>query len=147
MAQDITMFKSQIEEDITLIQQDLSYIDHNLSKPEYAFNYWILSRIFSIDEELIPELITEYSDKAIDCFVHYEESKELYIIQNKYYALDGAVVRQEVADFLNTPISILKNNSYYKSRDLQNAFNKAKDDSEYKIFFIFLPHLKNKTTI
>ena len=137
MAQDITMFKSQIEEDITLIQQDLSYIDHNLSKPEYAFNYWILSRIFSIDEELIPELITEYSDKAIDCFVHYEESKELYIIQNKYYALDGAVVRQEVADFLNTPISILKNNSYYKSRDLQNAFNKAKDDSEYKIFFYF----------
>lgn len=95
------------------------YIDQNLSKQAYTFNYWILSRIFSIDEELIPELITEYSDKVIDCFVHYEDSKELYIIQNKYYALDNMVGRTDVADFLNTPISILKNNNYVKSQDLQ----------------------------
>lgn len=137
MLQDITMFKQQIEEDIALIQKELLYIDNNLSKDAYAFNYWILSRIFSIEEELIPELITEYSDKAIDCFVHYEDSKELYIIQNKYYVLDGTVARTDVADFLNTPISVLKNNNYTKSSDLQNVFNKAKDDVEYKIFIYF----------
>ncbi len=83
MEQDMVMFKQQIEEDIALIQKDLLYIDSNLSKEAYAFNYWVLSRIFGIEEELIPELITEYSDKAIDCFVHYEDSKELYIIQNR----------------------------------------------------------------
>ncbi len=137
MEQDMVMFKQQIEEDIALIQKDLLYIDNNLSKEAYAFNYWVLSRIFSIEEELIPELITEYSDKAIDCFVHYEDSKELYIIQNKYYALDGAVARTDVADFLNTPISVLKNNNYIKSHALQNIFNKAKDDAEYKIFIYF----------
>lgn len=98
---------------------------------------WVLSRIFSIEEELIPELITEYSDKAIDCFVHYEDSKELYIIQNKYYDLNGVVARTDVADFLNTPLTVLKNNNYTKSNDLQNAFNKAKEDSEYKIIFAF----------
>ena len=111
MIQDIKTFKSQIEEDIALIQQEQGYIDPNLSKPEYAFNYWVLSRIFGIDEELIPELITEYSDKAIDCYVHYEENKELYIIQNKYSSLENVVARSEVTDFLNTPISVLKNNS------------------------------------
>ena len=51
MAQDILMFKQQIEEDIALIQKELFYIDSNLSKDAYAFNYWVLSRIFSIDEE------------------------------------------------------------------------------------------------
>jgi len=137
MEQDMVMFKQQIEEDIALIQKDLLYIDNNLSKEAYAFNYWVLSRIFGIEEELIPELITEYSDKAIDCFVHYEDSKELYIIQNKYYALDGTVARTDVADFLNTPISVLKNNNYTKSHELQNIFNKAKDDAEYKIFLYF----------
>lgn len=137
MLQDMEMFRRQIEEDIALIQKDLSYIDDNLSKGEYAFNYWILSRVFSIEEELIPELITEYSDKAIDCFVHYEDSKELYIIQNKYYALDSAVARPDVADFLNTPLSVLKSGNYTKSHDLQNIFNKVKDDREYKIFVCF----------
>lgn len=137
MLQEMEMFRQQIEEDIALLQKDLLYIDSNLSKEAYAFNYWVLSRIFSIDEELIPELITEYSDKAIDCFAHYEESKELYIIQNKFYALDGTIARTDVADFLNTPISVLKNNNYIKSHDLQNAFNKAKDDGDYKIFLYF----------
>lgn len=113
------------------------YIDSHLSKEAYAFNYWVLSRIFSIDEELIPELITEYSDKAIDCFVHYEDSKELYIIQNKYYDLSGVVARTDVADFLSTPLTVLKSNNYTKSNDLQNAFNKAKEDSEYKIIICF----------
>lgn len=137
MLQEMEMFRQQIEEDIALIQKDLLYIDSNLLKEAYAFNYWVLSRIFSIEEELIPELITEYSDKAIDCFVHYEDSKELYIIQNKYYALDGTIARPDVADFLNTPLSVLKNNNYAKSYDLQNAFNKARDDAEYKIFIYF----------
>lgn len=91
-------------------------------------------------------MITEYSDKAVDCFVHYEESKELYIIQNKYYALDGMVARTDVADFLNTPISILKSNNYTKSYDLQNIFNKAKDDAEYKMFFYFFATTKKENT-
>lgn len=137
MTEEVEMFKKQIEEDIALLQKDLLYLDSNLLKEAYAFNYWVLSRIFSIEEELIPELITEYSDKAVDCFVHYEESKELYIIQNKYYALDGTVARTDVADFLNTPLTILNNNDYTRSSDLQNAFNKAKEDCEYKVILCF----------
>ena len=99
MSYDIPMFRQQIDEDIMLIQKELSYINSNLSKNEYAFNYWILSRIFNIDEELIPEMVTEYRDKGVDCFVHYEDSKQLYIIQNKYHLPENPGSRKEVADF------------------------------------------------
>lgn len=137
MVEDMTMFVQQIEEDIELIQRDWGHIDEHLDKKEYAFNYWVLSRLFSIDDELIPELITEYSDKAIDRFAFYEDSKEIYIIQNKFYALDDPVKRNHITDFLKTPMTVLKNGVYQKSLVLQNAFNKAKEDPEYKVFFYF----------
>jgi hypothetical protein len=130
-------FFEQISEDIKLIQRDWSYIDHNIRKNEYAFNYWVLSRIYTLDEELIPDYITEYNDKSIDCFVHYEEAKELYIIQNKYYADLSYVERKEVSDFLTTPLTALDANRYTKSKDLQVLFNTIKNDPEYKIFLHF----------
>ena len=130
-------FKKQIEEDIIIIQEDWNEIDRNYEKEEYAFNHWILENIYNIESELIPNYITEYNDKSIDCFVHYEDDKELYIIQNKYYDTETALGRKEVADFLSTPLSILHKNNYKRSSELQNIFNKAIKDTEYKIFFHF----------
>ncbi len=130
-------FRSQLNEDLDLIQRDWKTLDNNIKKREYAFNYWVINRLYSIDEELIPELITEYNDKAIDCYVHYEDSKELYIIQNKYYSENTILDRPLVADFLKTPLVCLNENRYTKSKELQLIFNKAKDDPEYKIFLHF----------
>ena len=62
--QELLFFKEQIGEDIALIQSRWAYMDAKLIKPEYAFNYWILSRIYSIDEDLIPDYITEYNDRG-----------------------------------------------------------------------------------
>lgn len=146
MDNELFMFKKQMEEDISIIQKELSYIDPHLSKNEYAFNYWVLSRIFSIDDELIPELITEYSDKGVDCYVHYEDSEELYIIQNKFHAYENPVSRPEVLDFLKTPLDLLRANRYNKSVNLQNMFNKAKDDREYKIYFYFFATTKEESS-
>lgn len=135
-------FKQQIDEDIQLIQNDWRDIDLNVEKPEYAFNYWVLSRLYDIDEELIPNNVVEYNDKNIDCFVHYEESKELFIIQNKFYNEGTNLNRKEVSDFLETPLSQLKNNSYKRSKELQDIFNSAIIDSEYKIWLHF--YITNK---
>ena len=77
------VFLNQIKEDIAVLQENFKDVDPRIEKDEYAFNYWILSRIYSMDEELIPTNITEYDDKNIDCFVYYENRKELYIIQNQ----------------------------------------------------------------
>ncbi|MCU0438538.1 MAG: AIPR family protein [Raineya sp.] len=126
--------KEQIFEDIKLIQSENIAFDSKLEKNHYAFNYWILSKLYNIDEEEIPELITEYNDKSIDCFVHFEDSKELFLIQNKFYDDNTFLNRKEVSDFLITPLSILRSNKYKKSLDLQEIFNLAINDPEYKIW-------------
>lgn len=130
-------FKEQIKEDIQLIQRDYGYIDDNLQRDEYAFNYWVLSRLYSLDEEIIPSCVTDIQDKGIDCFVHYEDTKELYLIQNKYYDDNTNVDRNEVADFLKTPLSILLSGKYRRSEELQKIFDRIHGDSEYKIWLYF----------
>lgn len=127
------IFRKQIAEDISLIQRNWGHLDKHLAKDVYAFNYWILSRIYSIDEELIPDLITEYRDKGIDCYVHFEDSKELYIIQNKYYDENTNLNRNEFTDFLQTPLNTLNEGTYPKSNELQKIFNTIKNDPEYTI--------------
>jgi hypothetical protein len=130
-------FKQQIDEDIEIIQNEWKDIDLNVQKPEYAFNYWVLNKLYDLDEEIIPNNVVEYNDKNIDCFVHYEDSKELFLIQNKYYGETTFLNRKEVADFLETPLSQLKNNNYKRSKELQDIFNEAILDSEYKIWLHF----------
>lgn len=145
MNKELDLFREQIKEDISIIQEQWEDIDSNLKEDSYAFNYWILSRIYGLDEEIIHDYITEYNDKSIDCFVHFEENKELYIIQNKYYAEDNAITRMQVADFLETPLAILKENKYKKSPDLQKIFNRILSDPEYKIYLHFFSTTNNKS--
>lgn len=130
-------FKIQIDEDIALIQREFGCLDKRLTRVEFAFNYWVLSRIYSLDEEVISPNITEYNDKSIDCFVHYEDTKELYIIQNKYYEASTAVSRNDVSDFLTTPLSVLQKGRYSKNPEFQRIFDRIKGDSEYKIYLHF----------
>ena len=131
------IFLEQIKEDIKILQENFKNYDNKILKDEYAFNYWILSKIYSIDEELISSYITEYNDKSIDCYVYYPEVKELYLIQNKYYSDTTAVSRPEVSDFLQTPISQLLEGNYPKSKDLQEAFNQIYQDENAKIYLHF----------
>lgn len=133
---DDKIFREQIAEDIALIQENLSW-DTNIKKDEYAFNYWVLSNIYNLDEEECNGNITEYNDKGIDCFVHYKEDKELYIIQNKYYAENTVLNSKDVSDFLTRPIASLDDGEYKRSAELQKIYNLAKKDDEYKIFLHF----------
>lgn len=130
-------FKEQIREDIQLIQKDYGYIDDNLQRDDFAFNYWVLSRLYGMDEEIIASNVTDINDKGIDCFVHYEDTKELYLIQNKYYDEFTSVDRSDVADFLKTPLSILLAGSYKRSAELQKIFDRIHTDSDYKIWLHF----------
>lgn len=128
-------FLNQIEEDIQIIKNYSKY-DSKLDKDEYAFNYWILEKLYNMEEESLDDNITDYNDKGIDCFVHFEDNKELYIIQNKYYSLDVNIKTSDVSDFLTRPLaSLLKKE--YKNRELQKIFLNAIEDNEYKIYFHF----------
>jgi len=130
-------FRRQIKNDLVLIQRDWGHLDQRLSRDEFAFNYWILSRLYSLEEDTIPSHITEANDKNIDCFVHYEDTKELFLIQNKYYEDNTAVSRNDVADFLKTPLSVLLRGDYTRSPELQKIFNRIHQDSDYKIWLHF----------
>lgn len=129
-------FREQIKEDIELLKEKLAW-DSQIGKDEYTFNYWILSNIYSLDEEECNTNITEYNDKGIDCFVHYEDDKELYIIQNKYYDENTPLSSKEVSDFLTRPLAKLEEGNYTRSPELQKIYSRIKEDKEYKIFLHF----------
>lgn len=128
-------FKEQIKEDIRAIQSEYAKNNPLLKSDDYAFNYWILTKLYNIDEEIVEDNITEYSDDGCDCFCFFEESKELYIIQNKYYSNETKLQEQYVVkDFLYRPLNTLEQNAYKRSETLQNIFNKYKNDSDFKIY-------------
>lgn len=130
-------FKTQLLEDIDHIQKYYGYLDNKLNRKEFAFNYWILSKLYSLDEEVVWSNITEGNDKSIDCFVHYEDTKELFLIQNKFYDEGTIISREKVSDFLETPLNTLISGNYRRSIELQKIFDRIRDDSEYKIWLHF----------
>lgn len=99
-------FRQQIKEDIQGLKETLAW-DSNTKSDDYTFNYWILSNIYNLDEEECSTNITEYNDKGIDCYVHYEEDKELYLVQNKYYDEQTRLSSKELSDFITRPLSKL----------------------------------------
>ena len=81
-----------------------------------------------MDEEIISSYVTDVQDKGIDCFVHYEDTKEL-----KYYNDSTNVDRNDVADFLNSPLSILMSGNYKRSEELQRIFDRVHSNIEYHL--------------
>ncbi len=130
-------FQTQINRDIKDIQDEYVRIDPNLVSMDYAFNYWVLLKIFNTEEENVGDFVTDYNDKSVDCYMHFEETKELFIIQCKHFQEDTRVIRTMVADFLKSPLAFLDAGTYKKSKDLQKIYSKAKNDSEYKIYLQF----------
>lgn len=121
-------FRNQILEDINEYQENFATLP-NIEKNEWAFNFWILDKLFAVDENIITDQIIEYKDLGIDCYVFYEETKELYLIQNKYYSDSSKISKEYVVNnFLITGIKALENGTYSKSSELQSVFTKYKDE-------------------
>lgn len=127
-------FKNQIDEDIREYQEKYSWVP-NMEKNEWAFNFWVLDKLFLIDEDVIPSQILDYHDMGVDAYEFCENTKDLYIIQNKYYSTSPLSLEYVKNDFLLRPINALKNGTYTKSEDLQNIFNKYIDDDDFTVYF------------
>ena len=65
-----TNFRKQIEQDIKGYQDNFKFIA-NIHKDEWAFNYWVLDKLFYEDDELIEEKIIDYNDLGTDAFEIY----------------------------------------------------------------------------
>lgn len=127
-------FLNQIHEDIEIIKYNWLEYDSKLQNDYYAFSYWVLNYLYHVDLESISDYITEHNDKGVDCFVHFEDSKELYIIQNFYYSEKSYLKREIISDFLISPLEFLSKGIYTRSPLLQDIYNKIKDDSDYTIY-------------
>lgn len=127
-------FKKQIEEDIKEYQEKYGKVMPDMMREEWAFNFWILDKFFFEDEELIIDKIVDIKDYGIDVYEWYEDTKELYLIQNKYYSDDTKLDANYVKNsFLVTPLSVLDNGTYFRSPELQNIYNKNKDDENFTV--------------
>lgn len=146
----MTDFKKQIEEDIRSYQEKYGDVLDNINTDDWAFNFWVLDKFFYEDEELIVDKITEYSDFGIDAYEWYEDTKELYLIQNKFYSEDTPLPSKYVQNtFLVTPLSILENGVYTRSKELQNIYQKHKDDEGFTVHLqlYITNNLRNQTDI
>ena len=125
-------FKLQIDEDIKEIQENYIDCDSRLKNEDYAFNFWVLQKLYSIDEDIIPNYIIEGSDRGIDCFYFNEDRKELFLIQNKHW--QGMINYSEIIEqFLKRPLEFLRQGRYTRSKELQDVFTKYKEDSDFQV--------------
>ena len=127
-------FRTQISEDIKEYQLRYPNIS-NIKKDEWAFNYWVLDKFFYEDEELIEDKIIDYNDMGVDAYEIYEDTKELYLIQNKYYDDSSKLSAEYVKnDFLLRPITALENGTYRKSVEVQDFFSKYKNHDDFTVY-------------
>ena len=95
----------------------------------------MLDKIFFEDEEIIESKIIDYKDYGIDAYECFEDTKEVYLIQNKYYSESTAITADYVEnDFLCRSIGALENGTFKRSTELQSFFNKYKDDSDFTVY-------------
>ena len=131
-----TAFRDQIKEDIEFYQLRHPHVP-NIDKPEWAFNYWVLDKLFGEDEDVIVGNITDYSDNGIDCYVWHEDSRDLFLIQNKYYTDNSSISTSYFNNVVQEAYGQLLNGTYKRSHDLQIIFNKYHDDPDFYVYHYF----------
>ena len=110
----MTEFINQINEDIKEYQERYPHMA-NMNKNEWAFNFWVLDKLYKEDEQLIEDKIIDYNDKGIDCYVWHEDTLDLYLIQNKYYTDASTLTNDYVQnDFLTRANWCIRKRNLYK---------------------------------
>lgn len=127
-------FRKQILEDFEDYRSRHLHVEH-LEKDDWAFNFWVLDKLFSEDESLIEDEITDYNDKGIDCFVWHEDLHDLYLIQNKFYS-DGTVIPIDYIknDFLIRALASLEQGTYNRSKRLQDIYSKYHEMDDFTVY-------------
>jgi len=126
-------FEKQIAEDITGYQNEIIGLD-KIKNNDWAFNYWILDKIFYEEQEIIESKIIDYHDTGIDAYEFFEDSLDLYLIQNKYYGENNKLTIDYIKnDFLLKPFNILNAGNYTHCDELQKIFNKYKNNKDFRV--------------
>ncbi|MDY6073455.1 MAG: AIPR family protein [Eubacteriales bacterium] len=141
-------FRKQIQEDFVDYREHYPNVE-NINKDEWSFNFWVLDKLFSIDEDVIEENIIDYDDKGIDCFVWHEDLHDLYLIQNKYYSDSTTLSNSYIQnDFLTRAIGALEKGTYTRSKTLQDIYNKFHLEDDFSIhFYLYVTNNISKSKV
>ena len=131
--ENMNSFKTQIDEDIKVYQEKYP-AHHNMQKAEWAFNYWVLDKFFNEEEELIFDKIIDYKDRGIDAYEWYDDTKELYLLQNKYYTTTKLTAEYVENNFLVTPIAALEKGTYTNCEELQKIYTQNKGHENFTVY-------------
>ena len=103
-------------------------------KTRGLLTFWILYNLFNEDEATIGDKIIDYNDMGVDAYEIYEDTNDIYLIQNKYYS-DGNMIDTSYVqnDFLLRAITALENGTYLHCPTLQKFFTKAKSKSDFMV--------------
>lgn len=128
-------FKKQIDEDLSDYSSKNKSIPH-IDEPAWAFNYWVLDKLYSIDSEIVQDYITDYHDEGIDCFVWHEDTLDLYLIQNKYYSENNEIKTDMIMKgFITRALGAIEHGQYTRSAELQRIYNVHSENPEFTIHF------------
>lgn len=124
-------FKSQIDEDL---QEYAARFPNEplINKPEWAFNFWILDKFFNEEEELVFDKIIDYKDRGIDAYEWFEDTKELFLIQNKYYTT-AKLSNEYVCNNFLLCTEPLENGTYTRSIELQKIYTQNKANERFTV--------------
>lgn|GEM_PF-5163346 len=131
-------FSHQIDLDIKELQE--MYSDQKIiQNKDRAFNIWVLQNVFGMDVEEALDCVTDGNDDGIDCYVWHENKKDLYLIQCKKYS-EGTVIRKDYIQntFLVNPLSVLKNGTYNRSKQLQKIFDENKTNTYFNVHLLLV---------
>ena len=127
----MSSFRNQIDEDIQEYKE--KYPDNaNIQKSEWAFNFWVLDKFFNEEEELIFDRIIDYKDRGIDAYEWFEDTKELFLLQNKYYTITRLNSEYVNNNFLMIT-QPLENGTYSHCPELQKIFTQNKMDDRFTV--------------
>ena len=124
-------FKKQIDEDIQEYGVKFPNVE-NMNKPEWAFNFWVLDKFFNEDEELAIDKIIDYNDRGIDAYEWFEDTKELFLLQNKYYTT-SKLTKEYVCNNFLLCVEPLENGTYSHCPELQKIFTQNKSDERFTV--------------
>lgn len=137
-------FRTQIDEDIAFYKEAFPHVTH-IEKSEWAFNFWVLDKLFSEDEDEIENKIVDYADNGIDCYVWHEEAKDLYLIQNKYYSDDTPLTKSYFNTSIQDGYGQLLEGTYARSNELQTIFNKYRTDPDFYVYHYYYVTNNNRS--
>lgn len=137
-------FRTQIDEDIAFYKEAFPHVTH-IEKPEWAFNFWVLDKLFSEDEDEIENKIVDYADNGIDCYVWHEEAKDLYLIQNKYYSDDTPLTKSYFNTSIQDGYGQLLEGTYARSNELQTIFSKYRTDPDFYVYHYYYVTNNNRS--